>query len=184
MRRSACLAGAFAAGIGMLTGGTPAFADTAGDEGINLGNGNNTNVAPTQVCGNITVTGGVVLILAPVDIDCVNAPIVDHPVQTPPVEDETPPVEGEVPPVEEETPPVEGEMPPVEEEEPPVENEIPPVENDTPPVEEETPPVPPVQETPPVQSETPPAHDATPAKPELPTAPSPAVVRGHAAVTG
>ncbi|MDA3645946.1 hypothetical protein LZ318_15820 [Saccharopolyspora indica] len=150
MRKTACLAGAFVAGAGLLAGGVPAFADSADNDGINAGNDNNLSVAPIQLCGNnITVIGAVVSILSPQGNQCVNAPIVDH-------------SDGDyVPPVQAVHPPVEGAMPPVDGKTPPLE--------DTPP---------------PVQAVTPPAEVSDPSNQELPTAPAPALVRGHHAVTG
>ncbi|TDD56607.1 hypothetical protein [Saccharopolyspora elongata] len=80
MRKTACLAGIFAAGTGILAGTAPAFADSADNDGINIGNDNNLSVLPIQLCGNnIAVLGAVVPILSPQANDCVNAPIVDHP---------------------------------------------------------------------------------------------------------
>ncbi|MFI0468587.1 hypothetical protein ACH347_31290 [Saccharopolyspora sp. 5N102] len=80
MRKTACLAGIFAAGTGLLAGAAPAFADSADNDGINVGNDNNLSVLPIQLCGNnIAVLGLVVPILSPQANDCVNAPIVDHP---------------------------------------------------------------------------------------------------------
>ncbi|MER7011112.1 hypothetical protein ABT324_06770 [Saccharopolyspora sp. NPDC000359] len=143
MRRSACLAGAFVAGAGLLAGAAPAFADSADNDGINIGNDNNLSVLPVQLCGNnITVIGAVVSILSPQANECVNAPILDHPQDVPPKLDP--------PPVESSTPPDDGVVPP-----------------------------PVVKDPPPVQHTTPPADPS-----ELPTAPTPALVRGHHAVTG
>ncbi|MEV0082308.1 hypothetical protein [Saccharopolyspora sp. NPDC050642] len=80
MRKTACLAGIFAAGTGILAGTAPAFADSADNDGINIGNDNNLSALPIQLCGNnIAVLGAVVPILSPQANDCVNAPIVDHP---------------------------------------------------------------------------------------------------------
>ncbi|MGW5642088.1 hypothetical protein ACWEV3_10285 [Saccharopolyspora sp. NPDC003752] len=80
MRKTACLAGIFAAGTGLLAGAAPAFADSADNDGINVGNDNNLSLLPIQLCGNnIAVLGLVVPILSPQANDCVNAPIVDHP---------------------------------------------------------------------------------------------------------
>ncbi|KAA5836047.1 hypothetical protein ABT337_23295 [Saccharopolyspora hirsuta] len=160
MRRSACLAGAFVAGAGLLAGGIPAFADSADNDGINAGNDNNLSVAPIQLCGNnIAVIGAVVSILSPQGNQCVNAPIADHPEGKPPAQDDwEPPVQGETP------PPVQGETPPVDD------TPMPPGDGVVPPVQGETPP--------PVQSTTPPSNS------DLPTAPSPAPVLGHHAVTG
>ncbi|MER7077612.1 hypothetical protein SAMN02982929_04300 [Saccharopolyspora kobensis] len=150
MRKTACLAGAFVAGAGLLAGGVPAFADSADNDGINVGNDNNLSVLPVQLCGNnITVIGAVVSILSPQGNQCVNAPIVDHSHGDP-------------------TPPVEGAKPPVEGKTPPMENTPPPAEN--------TPP--------PVQAVNPPAKVVDPVNRDLPTAPAPALVRGHHAVTG
>ncbi|GAA4611543.1 hypothetical protein [Saccharopolyspora hordei] len=143
MRRSACLAGALVAGAGLIAGAAPAFADSADNDGINVGNDNNLSVLPVQLCGNdITVVGAIVSLVSPQSSHCVNAPVVDHP-DVPPVASE-PPVDGSTPPSDGKTPPGDPWVPPVE-------------------------------------AETPPSEGTDPT---LPTAPSPAPVRGHHAVTG
>jgi hypothetical protein len=112
MRKTACTIGAFVAGAGMLTGGT-AFADSADNDGVNIGNDNNASVLPIQLCGNnIAVLGAVVPIASPQKVVCTNAPVVDHPQQPP----------AEKPPAEK--PPME--KPPVEE---PPNDQKPPMEN-------------------------------------------------------
>lgn len=74
------MAGSVAATAGLLLAGTPSFADSADNDGINVGNGNNASVAPIQLCGNdIAVLGAVASVLSPESAECVNAPVVDHP---------------------------------------------------------------------------------------------------------
>ncbi|WP_343231344.1 hypothetical protein [Saccharopolyspora ipomoeae] len=89
----------------MVIGVMPASADTTDNDGINIGNDNNVSVAPVQLCGNNV---GVLGLVAPIgsgqDVECTNAPIVDHPeaAEEPPAED--PPAEeppAEQPPAEE-----------------------------------------------------------------------------------
>lgn len=64
----------------MLAVGSPAFADSYGNDGINVLNDNNTSVLPIQLCGNnIGVLAIVAPIASPQINNCVNAPIVDHP---------------------------------------------------------------------------------------------------------
>ncbi|MER5394437.1 hypothetical protein [Saccharopolyspora sp. NPDC002686] len=168
MRRSACLAGAFIAGAGLLAGGLPAFADSADNDGINAGNDNNVSVAPIQLCGNnVAVLGAVVSALSPQANNCVNAPVVDHPqhdgsAEKPPSgDDDTPPSDGSTPPGDGSTPPGDGSTPPGDGAMPPGGGAAPPV-----------------------QGATPPAQSTTPSNSNLPTAPSPAPVVGHHAVTG
>ncbi|MGW1681674.1 hypothetical protein [Saccharopolyspora sp. NPDC002376] len=159
MRRSACLAGAFIAGAGLLAGGVPAFADSADNDGINVGDGNNVSLAPTQLCGNnVAVLGAVVSALSPQVNNCVNAPVVDHPKQEPP--SEKPPSWGEIPPVEGELPPGDGAVPPRD----PGDGAVPPGD--------------------PGDSAVPPVQGTTPSNSNLPTAPSPDPVAGHHPVTG
>ncbi|TDD49281.1 hypothetical protein E1288_20425 [Saccharopolyspora elongata] len=63
----------------MLAIGSPAFADSYDNDGINLLNDNNVSVLPIQLCGNNV---GVLAIVAPIGSPqinkCVNAPILDH----------------------------------------------------------------------------------------------------------
>lgn len=59
--------------------GSPAFADSAENDGVNLLNDNNISALPIQACGNnIAVAGAVAPIASPQQNHCVNAPIVDH----------------------------------------------------------------------------------------------------------
>ncbi|QIZ34129.1 hypothetical protein [Saccharopolyspora sp. ASAGF58] len=79
MRTSARLFGAAAAAAAMLAVGSPAFADSYGNDGINVLNDNNTSVLPIQLCGNnIGVLAIVAPIASPQINNCVNAPILDH----------------------------------------------------------------------------------------------------------
>lgn len=72
-----------AAGLMMVAG--PAFADSAGNNGINVLNDNKVSVAPVQVCGN-GITADVLSdlispadgILSPHTNNCATTPIVDH----------------------------------------------------------------------------------------------------------
>ncbi|MEV0704491.1 hypothetical protein AB0I53_42150 [Saccharopolyspora sp. NPDC050389] len=79
MRTSARLFGAATAAVAMLAIGSPAFADSYGNDGINLLNDNNVSVLPVQLCGNNV---GVLALVAPIGSpqinNCVNAPIFDH----------------------------------------------------------------------------------------------------------
>ncbi|GAB3285794.1 hypothetical protein [Parasphingorhabdus pacifica] len=80
MRKRACITGVVAASAGLLMAGTPAIADSADNDGVNVGNDNNVSVLPVQACGNnVAVLGAVVPLLSPQSNECVNAPIVDHP---------------------------------------------------------------------------------------------------------
>ncbi|TDD55118.1 hypothetical protein [Saccharopolyspora elongata] len=80
VRKTACRAVVLAASAGLLVGGTPASADSADNDGINIGNDNNLSVLPVQLCGNnVGVLGAVAPIGSPQNSDCTNAPIVDHP---------------------------------------------------------------------------------------------------------
>lgn len=91
MRKTTYVAGTVAATAGLIMAGTPAFADSADNDGINIGNGNNASIAPVQLCGNnITIIGAVVSLASPQANECVNAPIVDHPQQPKPEEPKTP----------------------------------------------------------------------------------------------
>ncbi|GGI81445.1 hypothetical protein GCM10011581_18550 [Saccharopolyspora subtropica] len=93
MRKSVGLAGVVAASAGVLAGAAPAFADSADNDGINIGNDNNLSVLPVQLCGNnVAVLGAVVSLLSPQLNHCGNAPIVDHPsTPKPPTHDPKPP---------------------------------------------------------------------------------------------
>ncbi|WP_295145952.1 MULTISPECIES: hypothetical protein [unclassified Saccharopolyspora] len=81
MRIATRVAGAAGlAAFGMVSLGATAFADSTGNEGVNLGNGNNVSAAPIQACGtNAAVLGAVVPVLSPQPSHCVNAPLTDHP---------------------------------------------------------------------------------------------------------
>ncbi|RCW38491.1 hypothetical protein DFQ14_12236 [Halopolyspora algeriensis] len=80
MGKKTYFVGALAATAGLAMAGTPAFADSSDNDGINIGNDNNVSVLPTQLCGNnIAVLGAVLPIGSPQHNKCVNAPIVDHP---------------------------------------------------------------------------------------------------------
>ncbi|MEU5851820.1 hypothetical protein [Saccharopolyspora shandongensis] len=77
LKKAAIVAGAAA---GLLALAPVANADSADNDGINIGNDNNVSVLPIQACGNnVAVLGAVVPILSPQINNCVNAPIVDHP---------------------------------------------------------------------------------------------------------
>ncbi|MGW1677889.1 hypothetical protein [Saccharopolyspora sp. NPDC002376] len=79
MRTSTRLFGAAAATAALLAIGSPAFADSYGNDGINLLNDNNVSVLPIQACGNnVGVLALVVPIASPQVNYCVNAPIWDH----------------------------------------------------------------------------------------------------------
>ncbi len=63
----------------MLAVGSPAFADSYGNDGINVLDDNNTSVLPIQLCGNnIGVLAYVAPFASPQINNCVNAPILDH----------------------------------------------------------------------------------------------------------
>lgn len=60
--------------------GSPAFADSYDNDGINVLNDNNVSILPIQACGNNVGVGALVIpIASPQTVECVNAPIVDHP---------------------------------------------------------------------------------------------------------
>ncbi len=80
MGKTTYLVGSLAATAGLLVAGSPAFADSSDNDGINIGNDNNISVLPIQACGNnVAVLGVVAPILSPQKAQCVNAPIIDHP---------------------------------------------------------------------------------------------------------
>ncbi len=80
MRKKTYLAGTVAATAGLLATATPAFADSAENEGVNVLSGNDISLAPVQLCGNnVAVIGAVVSLASPQANDCTNAPVVDHP---------------------------------------------------------------------------------------------------------
>ena len=98
MRKTAYMAGALAMGTaGMVISGTQAFADSTDNDGINIGNDNNTSVLPIQLCGNnIAILGAVVPVASPQNVVCAaNAPIEEGPSEPPAVEKpgEEPPTE-------------------------------------------------------------------------------------------
>ncbi|NHD18779.1 hypothetical protein G9447_17045 [Actinopolyspora sp. BKK1] len=64
-----------------MTLGTAAFADTADNDGINAVDDNNISAVPVQACGNDigAVVGVIAEVLSPESSQCVNAPVVDHP---------------------------------------------------------------------------------------------------------
>nr|WP_217641360.1 MULTISPECIES: hypothetical protein [Actinopolyspora alba group] len=67
--------------MGMMTMGTVAFADTKDNDGINAVDDNNISAVPIQACNNnISAVIGVTLnLLTAQNSQCVNAPVVDHP---------------------------------------------------------------------------------------------------------
>jgi len=77
MLRKTCFVGAVAAGAGLLVS-APAMADTGGDDGVNIGDDNNVQLLPVQLC-DANVIGKVVNQESPDEVDCSNAPMVDHP---------------------------------------------------------------------------------------------------------
>ncbi|MGW5642306.1 hypothetical protein ACWEV3_27395 [Saccharopolyspora sp. NPDC003752] len=80
MRTGARIAGVAAAAAAMMAIASPAFADSANNNGINLLDDNNVSAVPVQLCGNnVAVAAIVVPILSPQINNCVNAPIIDHP---------------------------------------------------------------------------------------------------------
>ncbi len=81
MRTSARVAGVATVAAGMLAVASPAFADSADNEGVNLGNDNNISAVPVQACSNNVgaAIGAAVPVLSPQTAECVNAPVVDHP---------------------------------------------------------------------------------------------------------
>ncbi|MCI2416676.1 hypothetical protein MOQ72_04515 [Saccharopolyspora sp. K220] len=81
MRTGARIASVATAAAAMLAVASPAFADSADNDGINVLEDNNVSAIPVQACGNNVgvLIGIVVPILSPQADQCVNAPIVDHP---------------------------------------------------------------------------------------------------------
>jgi hypothetical protein len=64
----------------MMAIASPAFADSANNNGINGLDDLNVSAVPVQGCGNnVAVIGGTVPILSPQGDQCVNAPVLDHP---------------------------------------------------------------------------------------------------------
>lgn len=79
MRKRTCVIGALA-GAGLFGSGVPALADSAENDGLNIGNDNNLSAVPVQLCGNnVAAAGAVVPLASPQSSECVNAPVVDHP---------------------------------------------------------------------------------------------------------
>jgi hypothetical protein len=77
LKKAAVVAGTAA---GLMAVAPLAHADSVDNDGINILNDNNISVLPVQACGNnIAVLGIVLPLLSPQDVNCVNAPIVDHP---------------------------------------------------------------------------------------------------------
>lgn len=76
VRTSTRLLGAAAATAALLAIGSPAFADSYDNDGINVLNDNNVSLVPIQLCGNNV---GVLALVAPIGSPqanfCVNAPI-------------------------------------------------------------------------------------------------------------
>ncbi|WP_243790913.1 hypothetical protein [Saccharopolyspora gloriosae] len=84
MHKKAHIAGVITATAGLLLAGAPAFADSADNDGINVGNDNNVSLVPIQLCGNNVAAAGVVVsVISPQTSTCVNAPVVDHPSHKP-----------------------------------------------------------------------------------------------------
>ncbi|WP_325049456.1 hypothetical protein [Saccharopolyspora rhizosphaerae] len=110
----------------MLLGAWPAAADSYDNDGLNIGNDNNTSVLPIQACGNnisvlgLTKTHGQ-------DSKCVNAPIVDHPhAHTSSPEKPKPPAEHPKPPSHHHQPPGHHHQPPGHHHQPPSHHHQPP----------------------------------------------------------
>lgn len=81
VRKTVRLFAVSAAAAGLMAMGSPAFADSKDNDGINIFNDNNVSVLPIQACGNnVAVLGIVGNIGSSQNSQCVNAPIVDHPV--------------------------------------------------------------------------------------------------------
>ncbi|MBE9374292.1 hypothetical protein IQ251_07505 [Saccharopolyspora sp. HNM0983] len=79
MRTTTRLLGVSAAAAAVLAIGSPAFADSADNDGVNLLNDDNVSVLPVQLCGNdVAALGANLSVGSPEDTDCVNAPIDDH----------------------------------------------------------------------------------------------------------
>ncbi len=74
--------GIAAVSAGLMGIGAPAFADSQGNNGINLLDDNNVSVLPIQACNDnvAALLGAVVPIGSPQNAQCTNAPVVDHPV--------------------------------------------------------------------------------------------------------
>lgn len=114
------LAGASAAAFSALLAFVPtAFGDSANDNGVNGGNGNNASVIPVQLCNDnvAAALGAVVPLLSPASAQCTNAPVVDHPVasgseQQPPGHPSKPPEQPGKPPEQPGTPPEHNVQPP------------------------------------------------------------------------
>jgi hypothetical protein len=80
MRTSVRFVGAAGLAAGLVLAGSPAFADSADNDGVNIGNDNNIVIAPIQLCDASLLGGAVNLLIgSPQNNNCVNAPLVDHP---------------------------------------------------------------------------------------------------------
>jgi hypothetical protein len=87
VRKTTGLVGAVAIGSGLIATGAPAYADSTGNNGINVLNGTNVSVLPVQLCLNsltgilssVINVGGGAATGSPQTNNCVNAPVVDHP---------------------------------------------------------------------------------------------------------
>jgi hypothetical protein len=70
---------------GLMSLGAPAFADSTGNNGLNLLDDNNISVLPVQACpGKLTILGELVPALnttsnSPSSATCTQTPIQDHP---------------------------------------------------------------------------------------------------------
>jgi hypothetical protein len=71
--------GIIAATAGLMAIGSPAFADSADNDGVNTGNDLNTITTPTQTCSNSLASVTSILFYSPQSNQCVNSPLVDHP---------------------------------------------------------------------------------------------------------
>ncbi|MEB3366076.1 hypothetical protein [Saccharopolyspora mangrovi] len=77
LKKAVIVAGAAA---GLLALAPLANADSSDNDGINVLNDNNVSAVPIQLCGNnVAALGATVPIASPNSSQCVNAPIVDHP---------------------------------------------------------------------------------------------------------
>lgn len=97
MRKVTSFVGAAAVGSGLLVVGAPAYADSTGNNGINALDDNNVSAVPVQVCNTGAINVGSILAnvgsgltsSSPQNVNCVDAPIVDHP-QTLPTPEQSP----------------------------------------------------------------------------------------------
>lgn len=81
LKKAAVVTGAAAS---LLALAPAAYADSAGDNGVNVLNDNDLSVLPIQACNdNVALLGGVIVpVLSPQLAHCVNAPVVDHPMSS------------------------------------------------------------------------------------------------------